>query len=636
MPDSRSRAASLGLTALLVAGATAALGQGLPASDIALLLSGEEGGTLRVESHAVTWPSADGLTRMRVTAEIPMAALLAVGEATVDLRWAIYVVDEEGGVVASRVRPVSAHLERLAASDAAGVRLLETLDVPAGTLSVRILARLIGAPDFGLREQRVIVKAGGSPAGAYVPRQTAGWIEIGAAGDGGGPESPSGLAVVSAGTALTVLTGPGGDPSVRWVLVSPTGGAPRTVAALPGEAPAAGAAWREVRIGLPSGVAGRFLLRREDAPEGTGVPLLILPSARAASGSWAQLAAPAPTAAAIVQLEPAGRGRLGGRAARRSLGQALTLLADEGVAIGAESLAAVFDDAWAEAGADGIESVVLAGRRLGARLLRADSTSLVPVIAALERLYQRCTAERRSPCAAGARLLLTDLLEMQPVRPETAELTAAAWTVLGWQLLEVYLFQSAERCLAEAVRLAPGLEAASLALAALYEGSGKYAEAANVLGTALERGDAPAEARLRRAVQWVRLGRERRAIDELAMAARPGAPDWVRIVAYEELADLQLRLDGPGAAEATLREALREFPGREQLVIQLAALLESTGRHSEAANALEALAAPSVGEAARGRYGTWPRDELSAVQQRLEAQATERLPELRAALESIR
>jgi Tfp pilus assembly protein PilF len=424
-------------------------------------------------------------------------------------------------------------------------------------------------------------------------------------------------------------------------------------------APAAGGELA-VEIALPPGIEGRFHLRPQGTAEGSALPVLVLgPAGSSATGEqataiagWPAALAPAtglPRPAAPGRGEPAGQGVVRQRAARRALLKALSARAgpedpedpDAGpepeLAAAAEALATTLATAWATAGPAGIATMLAEGSRLGEELAKVTPGALPPIIAAAEAAHQRCLERQENGCASGAQRLAGSLLELYAARAgDAASFAASAWTALGWQMLESYLFGSAERSLRRAIELDPRQVAAHLTLAILYERRAEYEAAADVLGRALvARPDLP-EARLRRAIQWARLGRSADAARELAKLTSGSAPAWMRVIAFEELATLERQTSGADAAAATLRRAVTAFPREEQLRIQLAAVLEAAGETREAARLLGELGEAAAPGSPRNRYGDWPTEELERVRGSFRARAADQVSNLDRALEATR
>lgn len=630
------RRVALLLVAALAAPALRA--QGLPAEDVALLLSAEEGGSLALESDAVVWSVAGDEAELRVSLELPVEGLASPRAEEVELRWAVYVVDGSGAVVASRSRAVTAERDRLATSDSAGVRILESLEIPVTPVSVRMLVREVGSARFGLRTLAV------DPAARrlFVARRPAGWIELGAAASG---VQPAALSTVRAGGELEFMVPADDDfEGADWILrrrqeEGDPEDLPVTVApAAPGRRSDGG--WRRLRATASAGTEGRYRLVRRDDPEAGGPAVYVLPESTEEVVTWphtavaaARLAPPEPRRQ---EPAPAGKGRVPDAAVRNRLHEGFAAFARDGAEPGTEALLGVIDEAWATAGSAGVRTVITEALALGDAAVRAEPASLPALLAAIDGLRERCSAQLRHSCSGGLRSLSAELLRgAEEVAPDEASSIADAWAVLGWQAMERQAFGEAVDCLRQAARLQSDRPEPRLALAKVYEIAGDYRQSARVLEELLEIHPGLHAARLRLGVQQRRLGRDRPALQNLGAAAAEG-PDWVRVVAAQELAALQRERDEAGRAEETLRQAIARFPDDEQLTLQLAALLDASGRLDAAAALLDELGAPGNRDRTpRNRYSRWPPRDLESARARLREAGAARRPALALALRGV-
>lgn len=173
----------------------------------------------------------------------------------------------------------------------------------------------------------------------------------------------------------------------------------------------------------------------------------------------------------------------------------------------------------------------------------------------------------------------------------------------------------ADRLFGRLIRLSPGTRLGWLGAAAIDERYGRYDEVVRLL----DDGDPQvvgAEGRLRLAVNLARIGdgdRSREVLGEL-LAADP--PDWIRVVAVEELARRFVEQHDLAAAEEVLRAALAELPSVSGLHVQLAWVLDQEGHPAAAGRELEALTGAAADQAvpARWRYADWPRFDRAAVE----------------------
>lgn len=624
---------STGLLLAMALAAPALWAQGLPAEDVALLLSAEEGGSLALESAAVVWGVTGDEAELRVSLELPVEGLASPQADEVELRWAVYVVDGTGAVVASHSQAVTAERQRLMASDRSGVRILESLEIPVTPVSVRTLVREVGSGRFGLR----VLHMDPADRRPFVARRPDGWIELGASGSGA---QPAALSTVRAGGDLELMVPAGSDfEAAEWILrrqgaQGESDDLPLTAASVAPGRPDEGE-WRRLRATAPRDIEGRYRLMRRAEPEAGGLAVYVLPESTEAAVSWPQTTV-ASTQPAPPEPAPAGEGRVRDAAVRRRLHEGFTTFARDGAAPGIEAVLEAVDEAWAAAGSAGVTTLITEAGALADAAVRAEPTALPAVLAAIDRLQERCRAQLRHTCSSGLRVLLATVLrDAEELAPDEASSMADAWALLGWGAIERQAFGQAVDCLRQAARLQPDRPEPRLALAKVYEISGDSRQAARVLEELLEIRPDLYEARLRLGIQQRRLGRDRAALATLGAAAAEG-PDWVRIVATQEIAALQRRQEDIDQAEETLRQAIARFPEDEQLTLQLSALLDASGRFDAAAALLDELGAPDRRDRTpRNRYSRWPPRDLESARTRLREAGAARLPALAAALRDI-
>lgn len=165
-------------------------------------------------------------------------------------------------------------------------------------------------------------------------------------------------------------------------------------------------------------------------------------------------------------------------------------------------------------------------------------------------------------------------------------------------------------------------DAALLGLAMLEERSGDVSEAVAALERLVERDPSHGEAQLRLAVNLIRLGRTEHARDLLRRLVRSVSPSWVRVVAFEELARIDLGRGDCVGAVRVLRRALDHFPDQPQLAVQLAWALECAGERVASREVTARIVeqtrrgAPD-GVCPRTRYTRWSEETLDPERRRL-------------------
>lgn len=196
----------------------------------------------------------------------------------------------------------------------------------------------------------------------------------------------------------------------------------------------------------------------------------------------------------------------------------------------------------------------------------------------------------------------------------------------------------ARRYFQRALELAPELQAARVGAAAVAEWLGEYGEAVALLQPAENWPVVDGELLLRLGVNLRRLGETRRAAAVLRRCADQASPEWVRIVALEELARMELAAGRSANAAALLAPAVAAFPTHASLRLLLAQAHEEAGEAAAARALFADLAATpgGSGETPRLRYSRRPEGAIQARREELRAAGDRARPELVAAVEARR
>ena len=177
----------------------------------------------------------------------------------------------------------------------------------------------------------------------------------------------------------------------------------------------------------------------------------------------------------------------------------------------------------------------------------------------------------------------------------------------------------------EALKLDPDNLEARYWAAFLEEKYGDYPAALVHLRRLARARPGDPEVELRLGVNLGRTGKPRAATAALEAVARGDASDWMRIVAYQELARLVGEKRGD-VAVAYLREALRRFPDEPQLTFQLAYRLRRDWRGSAAlVERVEAGWHGDSEDSPRVTYEYGRTDDLAAAKKRLGRELSLRL-----------
>jgi hypothetical protein len=436
---------------------------GLPADAAALLVSGQEGGSLPFAVLAVPLPGSGERARVAVRVELDGSALLAAAPppdaasaggsgltapsvrpgAPPPLRTEIYLyaLDERGRIGDSLIQVVEADLPRIAEALAGGgIALGGELALLPGGYSLRVLARVAGSAALGLRALPLVVpefKGGAAILPPLLPAAAGAWLEVEAAGgsqpDGGRP------ALASLGVTPTArgLLAPGAAATLEVAAWLPGGAADAaTTLRLEARPVAAGDGRDAAAVGVPSRVTGRresglrnvhvFSVAFEAAGLAPGEYELaavfaardatstgrtrLLVAATGGAATWAQLdpagggAASAtglgPDAAAAWRAARGGRRRAAAGPIQSAFRDTLRLLAAGETARAATTLREL-EVSWL-GGAKAIAPPKLAAAELDVvtELADADAEVLVPVLLLYQRLYHEHRAAQRPVAAA--------------------------------------------------------------------------------------------------------------------------------------------------------------------------------------------------------------------------------------------
>lgn len=275
-----------------------------------------------------------------------------------------------------------------------------------------------------------------------------------------------------------------------------------------------------------------------------------------------------------------------------------------------------------------------------AAVLRDSWPALLPVILLHAEAARGYRAAARSALVGHAEQMVVWMTAIYVDRLGSDDARRAAVRILAGlaaELRQLGTLGKAEELYRRALEIEPDNEDVVLSLAALHEKLGRAAEAVATLESlGVER--LGAEGRLRLALNYQRLRRRDRAERILRQLYRGRGPEWVRILAAQELAKTALDRGDAGGAAEILRRSLGRWPGHRRLQLQLAYALDRLERPEEALELLEEVAsAPSSrGGGERVRFNEWPRTKLDEERRETAELAAERLPELRRALEVFR
>jgi tetratricopeptide (TPR) repeat protein len=644
---------------------------GLKVESAALLVSGEQGGSIQFAVLPLFLPGAGGRVRVPVVLEIDGATLLKGNPGDLlRVEVCLYALSASGSIQGSLLETVEADLPRAGpAIETSGLQYAGELSLPPGEQSLRVLVRNAQTGEVGLRIRPLTVpdlaKRPLLFAPAFANPAPGAWVTALAAGarglpplfaDGALPAAQPVLGIdQEARFELPVWKLPSSD-GLRIEVLRTDGG---RVAELPARIEAkreAGGLERLTVSFVPADLeSNRYLLRAAvpgmDAPAWTS--LVVVLSGGGEGKVWAELlhggSGGARNQERVAKSGPSGPARplahphsprLASGPVRDGYRRALELLAGGDEPAARKALAAL--EAPLLTGPNAVLPEELAGVELevARELAAADPRSLLPVAVLHEAIYRDALARRESVLAVHSREVVFSLADLSVRRNgDAAGRRTAARLLLGLaaQLLRNAPPGLAERAFLQVLAFDEDDETARLYLATSAERQGRYPEAALQLERLLRSHPDHAEARVHLAVNLRRLGKTHDADRLLAgLIEGPAAAkeDWVLALAYHESGRALLAAGRLDEAERLLRQGLKRLPGDEKLLVQLAGVFDL--RH-DPAQAREILAGvkphQGSGESApRHRYTQTSMAALDQTWSDLQHSVPESLPALAAAL----
>ena len=643
---------------------------GLRVETAALLMSGQEGGTIPVAALALPFPGTGSKARVAVLLEMDGAEAMEgqTGD-LLRLEVCLYAVtsapDGSGRVAGSRMDTVEIDLARLGADlEKSGLKYVGELQLDPGDYALRTLVRNTATSEVGLRMLPLSVPEFGQSQNILLPPLVAepagAWLQARGAGIA---SPPPGLSFEALPSARPVFS-PSEVISLRVPAWKVGGGELQIEVRRPGGARVATFPLK-IASREPSGAPGLELLAATVQLKGVEEGVYELGIASASRGSdesalstsfvllekgsggqvWAALTAPrrsrtanagAATQAARAAAPKgkrtrkidAGPVREGYRAALRHLAQghretARDALLDLQLKTLTGDKPAISDD------------LVDVELDVAADLARQDPESLVPVLTLHQVLYREAVGNASFLLSTHNRELIFRLVDLYAERSGSPEgkIRAARFLMgLAAEMIWTAPPSLRARVFQQILAYDNKQEAAILCLAVDAERQGRYADAVVYLQRL---GPDHAEARLRLAVNLARLGKMQDARKILRELSGPEAkPEpWQLAVAWQETARLQLAAGDLDGAEKTLREGLQRLPEDDKLAVQLGLVRDLRKDPRGARDAVADLGkTPGAGGAARHRYNQLPTEKLEEAWTQLQEQGIGQIPALAAVL----
>jgi TolA-binding protein len=658
---------------------------GLRVETAALLMSGQEGGTIPLATLVVPLPGPPGIPRSRVAVLLEMDGAEVVAGQTADvlrLEVCLYAVTlpaaggAGGRVAGSRMDTVEIDLSRLGPDlEKSGLKYAGELELPPGEYALRALVRNAGTGEVGLRSIPVTIPDFGQRRGLLLPplfpEPAGAWVEA----RGAGLTSP--LPVFSMDTLPSArpILAPAVRATVRIAAWKLDAGAISAEVRRPGGA-RVGTFPLEVSAREESAVPGLQILTASFEPRGIeegvyeirAVPdpggggesaVLSTPFVLLEHGSggqvWAALTQPRRAEAGETQAAE----KTPPTAAQRSH---KTRRIDAGPVKAAYrkalALLAGGDAVTARAAVAEMESSVLTGERpassadlmdveldVAREVSQGDAAAMIPLITLHQWLYRDAVRRQSFNVSTHNRELVFRLVALYAQRSGTPEgrkksarfLDGIAAEMIGSAppTLRARLFQ-------QILSFDEGDRLALLCMAVDAERQGRYAEAVNHLER-LERAEpGQPEALLRLGVNLARIGKvqdSRRILADVSGRANAenaenaeNTEPWEAAVASQELARMLIAAGDLDGAEAAVQAGLKRQPDDDKLAILLGMIRDLRKDPRGARDAVAKVGSKGTGGAARNRYNRMPLEELEQAWTDLQKSAADLLPSLAAAL----
>lgn len=650
---------------------------GLRVESAALLMSGQEGGTIPFAALALPFPGDGERARVPVIVEIDGTDLLAgQSDPLLRIEISLYALTGTGSVQGSRMDTVEIDLERLGTGvGESGVRYVGELSLLPDIYRLRVLVRNMATGELGLRSLDLNVPPFRKASGILLPPAFADpgpdlWITARPAAASplaalAPADPPSARPIVAPGEEISVVLAGWklsiGDLRVQIfrrvldereerqekVMDLPVRVTERRQA---GELEIFNVTFRpeglepgeyDLRATIPRSAAD---LRGDAFAMGTR--FVLFPGG--AQGSvWAALNSGGRVPAEVarrVEPRPEKRRKPSAGPIRQSYREALARLATGDEAGAAAEVSALETSLLTGKNRYGSDDVAEIEAEVARDLARRHPEILEPVFMLHLRLYRQASEARNYLLVSHAREVALQVAGAHADlhrTPEGRARTARLLTGLAADLLKTAPPGLRERTYQRILALDEKNLEALLCRAVDLERQGRYPEAVEAIRRLLRFYPEHGEARLRLAVYHVRREetREAKRLLEELLATPPGQVERIGapaiLLARQELVRLLTTRDELAEAERVAREGLERTPDDEKLTLQLA-LVQDLRRDARGAREtlepLEKRSHPPEPVTARHRYNALPLDRLAAIRDELARSAAVHFADLAAAL----
>lgn len=607
---------------------------GLRAEIAAVILSGQQGGQIALETLVVPTTVHEGKVRVSVLLEIGGQSLLQASstasapdqtasasdqeESAEPLRFEIFVyaLSGEGALQGSLIQTYEADRDRLEGLLGSGFKFLGDLDLRPGEYSLRTLVRHSASGKMGLRVRDIVVpdasRASLGPPLFAEPGDH--WLALREGRERGQaarpplafltpPDRPTGRPVLvsgkGAGFRLLVhdsATAPADTGAVEIRMTNERSGDRLEIGAeilrVSDSLPESDPLLRQVdaRFELGTTAPGLYRLEvmlgsEEHRIASPAVPVMVLPfpgSEPAPAIAWAEVT-PAMFSGRTYQ-RTAAVAEIGERERRRRardlksdvlVQQYDAVVADLAKGELATARRGLFELTMAQMdqGLAGLDALAEVEKEASARIAEAEPAGLAALTTLHHWLYQDTRAHKVSLASTHARSVTLDLVELYlrtGLSIQAKRQASAVLVSLGCELQRAGMSRLGERLLQRVLTLDHGNDIALLNLGAAAEIRGEYDLAVGFLSELVDAHPLHGEGRLRLAINLLRLDRRRAARRHLETLVEGQHRRWVLSLAYQELAKLHLAANHMEEAHDLLEKALGRLPGDEKLHLQMA------------------------------------------------------------------